>query len=92
MSRRTPRCFGGMTTHRGAAAPVKARHLYVHGGFTGTDAKFSFCFPPEEEYERRFLSSAGTRTFTSGDTAPGSVSDGRPGPSWRWTSSTARSM
>ena len=46
---------GGITTQRGGAAPVKARHLYVHGGFTGTDAKFSFCFPPEEDYEGRFF-------------------------------------
>ena len=34
---------------------IKARHLYVHGGFTGTDAKFSFCFPPEDEYQGRFF-------------------------------------
>jgi hypothetical protein len=46
---------GGITTQHGGAAPVKARHLYVHGGFTGTDAKFSFCFPPEEEYQGRFF-------------------------------------
>jgi hypothetical protein len=46
---------GGITTQHGGAAPFKARHLYVHGGFTGTDAKFSFCFPPEEEYEGRFF-------------------------------------
>jgi len=46
---------GGITTQSGGAAPVKARHLYVHGGFTGTDAKFSFCFPPEEEYQGRFF-------------------------------------
>ena len=46
---------GGITTQQGGAAPVKARHLYVHGGFTGTDAKFSFCFPPEEEYQGRFF-------------------------------------
>src|SRR6266480_5453246 len=46
---------GGITTQRGGAAPVKARHLYVHGGFTGTDAKFSFCFPPGEEYQGRFF-------------------------------------
>ena len=31
---------GSITTQDGGAAPVKARHLYVHGGFTGTDAKF----------------------------------------------------
>ena len=30
------------------------RHLYVHGGFTGTDALFSFHFPPDEEYQGRF--------------------------------------
>jgi hypothetical protein len=46
---------GGITTQHGGAAPFKARHLYVHGGFTGTDAKFSFCFPPEEEYQGRFF-------------------------------------
>ena len=46
---------GGITTQDGGAAPFKARHLYVHGGFTGTDAKFSFCFPPEEEYQGRFF-------------------------------------
>ncbi|HEY6428311.1 MAG TPA: hypothetical protein VIX84_13890 [Acidimicrobiales bacterium] len=46
---------GGVTTQQGGAAPFKARHLYVHGGFTDTDAKFSLCFPPEEEYEGRFF-------------------------------------
>jgi hypothetical protein len=46
---------GGITTQTGGATPSKARHLYVHGGFTGTDAKFSFCFPPEAEYEGRFF-------------------------------------
>ena len=46
---------GGITTLPGDAAPVTARHLYIHGGFTGTDAKFSLCCPPEEEYQRRFF-------------------------------------
>jgi hypothetical protein len=46
---------GAITTQSGGAAPLQARHLYVHGGFTGTDAKFSFCFPPEEEYQGRFF-------------------------------------
>jgi hypothetical protein len=46
---------GGITTQHGGAAPVKARHLYIHGGFTGTDAKFSYCFPPEQEYQGRFF-------------------------------------
>ena len=30
-------------------------HRYVHGGFTGTDARFSFYFPPAEQYRRRFF-------------------------------------
>src|SRR5207244_6971094 len=46
---------GNITTQRSAVGPVKARHLYVHGGFTGTDAKFSFCFPPEVQYQQRFF-------------------------------------
>jgi hypothetical protein len=29
-------------------------HRYVHGGFTGTDARFSFYFPSAERYEGRF--------------------------------------
>jgi hypothetical protein len=31
------------------------RHRYVHGGFTGTDARFSIYFPPEDKYEGRFF-------------------------------------
>jgi hypothetical protein len=46
---------GGITTQRGGAVSVKARHLYVHGGFKETDARFSICFPPEEEYQGRFF-------------------------------------
>ncbi len=34
-------------------APV--RHRYVHGGFTGTDTRFSFYFPPQEQYQGRFF-------------------------------------
>ena len=30
-------------------------HRYVHGGFTDTDARFSFYFPPADRYERRFF-------------------------------------
>jgi hypothetical protein len=30
-------------------------HRYVHGGFKGTDARFSFYFPPKELYEGRFF-------------------------------------
>lgn len=31
------------------------RHRYVHGGFKGTDTRFSFYFPPKEQYEGRFF-------------------------------------
>ena len=31
------------------------RYRYVHGGFEGTDARFSFYFPPPERYEGRFF-------------------------------------
>jgi hypothetical protein len=30
-------------------------HRYVHGGFTGTDARFSFYFPPREQFQGRFF-------------------------------------
>jgi hypothetical protein len=30
-------------------------HRYVHGGFEGTDARFSFYFPPQDRYEGRFF-------------------------------------
>lgn len=31
------------------------RHHYVHGGFEGTDTRFSFYFPPKEQYQGRFF-------------------------------------
>jgi hypothetical protein len=34
-------------------APV--RHRYVHGGFKGTEARFSFYFPPKAQYQGRFF-------------------------------------
>lgn len=34
-------------------APV--RHRYVHGGFKGTDTRFSFYFPEKARYEGRFF-------------------------------------
>ncbi|WP_414888927.1 hypothetical protein [Sphingomonas sp. Leaf67] len=34
-------------------APV--RHRYIHGGFNGTDAKFSFYFPDKAGYQGRFF-------------------------------------
>ncbi len=35
------------------ATPV--RHRYVHGGFKGTDMKFSFYLPPKEQFQGRFF-------------------------------------
>ncbi|HEY0916071.1 MAG TPA: hypothetical protein VGE22_14450, partial [Solimonas sp.] len=32
-----------------------APHRYVHGVFAGTDARFSFYFPPQERYQGRFF-------------------------------------
>jgi hypothetical protein len=32
-----------------------ARHRYVHGGFKGTQARFSIYFPPKEQYKGRFF-------------------------------------
>jgi hypothetical protein len=34
------------------SSPV--RHRYVHGGFRGTNGRFSFYFPPGDRYEGRF--------------------------------------
>ncbi|HEX7873146.1 MAG TPA: hypothetical protein VF475_09560, partial [Sphingobium sp.] len=31
------------------------RHRYVHGGFKGTDTRFSFYLPPKEQYRGRFF-------------------------------------
>jgi hypothetical protein len=31
------------------------RHRYVHGGFEGTDARFSFYFPSKEQYKGHFF-------------------------------------
>jgi len=31
------------------------RHRYVHGGFTGTDTRFSFYLPPKAQYQGRFF-------------------------------------
>jgi hypothetical protein len=32
-----------------------APHRYIHGGFGGTDTRFSFYFPPTEQFEGRFF-------------------------------------
>ncbi|HEX7853687.1 MAG TPA: hypothetical protein VF503_08345 [Sphingobium sp.] len=31
------------------------RHRYVHGGFKGTETRFSFYFPPKAQYQGRFF-------------------------------------
>ncbi len=31
------------------------RHRYIHGGFTGTETRFSYYFPPTDQYEGRFF-------------------------------------
>ncbi|CAN5149566.1 hypothetical protein BH11BAC5_BH11BAC5_54410 [soil metagenome] len=31
------------------------RHHYIHGGFTGTDTRFSFYFPSKEKYQGHFF-------------------------------------
>ncbi|WP_317928581.1 hypothetical protein [Halioxenophilus sp. WMMB6] len=31
-----------------------SRHRYIHGGFKNSDARFSFYFPPAEQYQGRF--------------------------------------
>src|SRR3954468_7183858 len=31
------------------------RHRYIHGGFTGTETRFSFYFPPKQKYLGRFF-------------------------------------
>jgi hypothetical protein len=37
--------------------PEGVAYQYVHGGFTGTDARFSFYFPPASQYQGRFFQS-----------------------------------
>lgn len=31
------------------------RHRYIHGGFEDTETRFSYYFPPEEQYQGRFI-------------------------------------
>jgi hypothetical protein len=65
------------------------RHRYVHGGFEGTECRFSFYFPPAEQYEGRFfqplmavsgLENAATlpamQSFMIADTVPFALSSG----------------
>lgn len=34
---------------------IPVRHFYVHGGFEGTDTRFSYYFPPLDQYDGRFF-------------------------------------
>lgn len=52
-----------------------APHRYVHGGFTGTGARFSFYFPPKEQYRGRFFQPT-HQLQTSENATPGNVSFG----------------
>jgi len=54
-------------------APV--RHRYVNGHFDGTDARFSFYFPPPDQYQRRFFQ-ATHQLLTSENTMPDSIGFG----------------
>jgi hypothetical protein len=40
-------------------------HRYVRGGFQGTDARFSFYFPPKEKYQGRFFHNTYPLTVSS---------------------------
>src|ERR1700712_2799510 len=44
----------GYTTQLKGTSAFKVRHLYVHGGFTGTDARFTMYFPEPAKYQGRF--------------------------------------
>jgi hypothetical protein len=65
------------------------RHRYVHGGFEETECRFSFYFPPPEQYEGRFFQplmavsgteNAATRpamlSFMIADTVPFAIASG----------------
>ncbi len=57
---RTPTAFTDLTYNepyidKDEWRDVPARHRYVHGGFVGTDARFSFYFPPQEKYRGHFF-------------------------------------
>jgi len=47
-------------------------HRYVHGGFRGTDAKFSFYFPPREQFQGRFFQNT-HQLLTSENGPPGNI-------------------
>lgn len=53
---------------------VPVRHRYVHGGFEGTETRFSFYFPPEDQYAGRFFQHV-TPVPDSENLAPGATGE-----------------
>jgi hypothetical protein len=47
---------------------IPVPHRYIHGGFKGTDAKFSFYFPPKEQFQGRFFQN--THQLLSSENGP----------------------
>ncbi|WP_395107992.1 hypothetical protein [Actinomadura sp. SCN-SB] len=47
--------FGRPYIDQDVSKEEPAPHRYVHGGFEGTDTRFSFYFPPAERYQGRLL-------------------------------------
>ncbi len=52
------------------ASGVSVSFTYIHGGFTGTNARFSFYFPTAEKYRDRFFETT-YPTIGTEDAAPG---------------------
>ncbi len=51
---------------------VTVSYLYVHGGFTGTNARFSLYFPASDQYRGRFFEST-YPTVTQEDATPDTI-------------------
>ena len=47
--------FGAAWTDVDEWRDTPVRHRYVHGGFAGTDTRFSFYFPPPDQWQGRLL-------------------------------------
>ncbi len=45
--------FGAPYVDRDEELEEPTPHRYVHGGFEGTDTRFSFRYPPKERYHGR---------------------------------------
>ncbi len=63
--------FGAPYIDEDAERAQPSPYRYIHGGFTGTDTRFSFCFPRSEDYQGRLLqplegANAGHETVNTG--------------------------